>query len=352
MEEIWKPIEESPNYHISNLGRIKNINTNKFLTPNIRKQLYTEVTLFINKKSKTFKLHRLLALAFIPNPENKPTVNHIDKNKNNNSLNNLEWATMAEQNSALNKDTNKYLNNQNCRKVDKCCLKTGKIIETFNSIIDASLWIINNGLTKINIINPNNLSIISSKICSVCNKNRKQVYNFLWNYSKQVEEKENEIWKEISLELTNGINNYYISNLGRFKTPNGHIKENYKHYTGYKRLRIGDKKYLIHRLVALTFLPNPKNKPFVNHIDGNKLNNNLSNLEWVTCLENNIHSIKSGLSKSTKKIIQYDINMNLIKEFDSINDASKELKIHKNTIISNLKGRVKPRKYGFQFKYA
>jgi len=68
---------------------------------------------------------------------------------------------------------------------------------------------------------------------------------------------------------------------------------NYTPYTGYKIISINRKTYKLHRLVA--------NKEFVNHKDGNKLNNSLDNLEWATCPENNIHAIENGLSNSTKK---------------------------------------------------
>lgn len=57
------------------------------------------------------------------------------------------------------------------------------------------------------------------------------------------------------------------------------------------------KNHYIHRLVASTFIPNPENKPFVNHIDGNKENNTVQNLEWVTASENSTHAVKNGLVK-------------------------------------------------------
>ena len=75
----------------------------------------------------------------------------------------------------------------------------------------------------------------------------------------------------------------------------------------------------VHRLVALTFLDNPENKPTVNHIDGNKLNNHITNLEWATWKENNNHSIRTGLRKSVYRIKCLDTD----EIYESINDASR-----------------------------
>lgn len=66
----------------------------------------------------------------------------------------------------------------------------------------------------------------------------------------------------------------------------------------------------MHRLVALNFIPNPENKYTVNHIDHNKSNNHINNLEWCTNQENQIHKVNSGLVK-VKPIIQYDLNLKL-----------------------------------------
>lgn len=122
-----------------------------------------------------------------------------------------------------------------------------------------------------------------------------------------------EIWKPID-----GFENYLISNLGNVKTVNGKLRKiNYgKCKYGYIELWKNNKgtKYRVHRLVATHFIPNPDNKEQVNHIDGNKKNNTVSNLEWVTCkenirhaIDNNLSSIKYGSKNHSAKLKEEDI---------------------------------------------
>lgn len=95
MIEEWKMIEIAPNYSASNLGRIKNNKTNRILKPK-KIRGYEYVCLRKDNKNLCKQVHRLVAKAFISNPENKPLVNHKDYNRANNRVDNLEWVTNGE----------------------------------------------------------------------------------------------------------------------------------------------------------------------------------------------------------------------------------------------------------------
>ena len=94
---------------------------------------------------------------------------------------------------------------------------------------------------------------------------------------------------------------YKISNQGRIKNPRGKILGGSTHKGGYRFITIKGKQIPIHRIVAENFIPNIGNKPFVNHKDGNKMNNSVDNLEWVTQQENIQHSYKNKLQPSKVK---------------------------------------------------
>ena len=150
---------------------------------------------------------------------------------------------------------------------------------------------------------------------------------------------------------------YYISNFGNIKHDNNFLKKCI-HSNGYEQvnIRIGNKYVtkLIHRLVAVAFIPNPDNKPCVDHIDGNKRNNYVSNLRWVTPVENanNIitkkRSIENRKSHNEKKIVAISGEINVY--FNSIIEASIILGVDRTSISKCLKGQ-RGKDGGYVFKY-
>jgi len=99
-----KPLEQfkdikgyEDRYQVTSWGRVFNVDKQKFIKPYIHDKGYLRVDLYEeNGKKKHHKVHRLVAKAFIPNPDHKPQVNHIDGNNQNNSITNLEWVTNNE----------------------------------------------------------------------------------------------------------------------------------------------------------------------------------------------------------------------------------------------------------------
>lgn len=149
MEEIWKDIPNFPNYQISNLGKVYSKKRNKLLAITKNDRGYCYVQLWKSGKGYLFRLHRLVAQAFIPNPNNYPEINHKDGNKENNCINNLEWCdrlyniTEAYKNGLIpppkaNRTSFKIGNKpKNCIKVNQYDLQ-GNLINTYFSISEAS----------------------------------------------------------------------------------------------------------------------------------------------------------------------------------------------------------------------
>lgn len=163
-----------------------------------------------------------------------------------------------------------------------------------------------------------------------------------------------EFWKEVPNQEYTKFNE--VSTIGNIrrkgKVLKPHIRNGYKavclyNYENKKQLTIN-----IHRIVAKAFIPNPNNYPSVNHKDGNKLNNTVENLEWVSALQNTDHAVKTGLSKPhPKSVKQYTLDGKYIQTFNSIIEASAKTGANDRKISAVCKGKAKS-SGGFIWKYS
>lgn len=155
--------------------------------------------------------------------------------------------------------------------------------------------------------------------------------------------------------VINGFDNYAISNYGNIKNiKNNKILTPYINEHGYKEYHFCQngirKSFKIHRLVALYFVENVDKKPYVNHIDGDKLNNNAANLEWCTAKENDEHARRMGLKHENKPIVATHVTTHESIIFASVSEASGVLGINKGTIHKVLqKKRNKTHNYFFEY---
>lgn len=165
-----------------------------------------------------------------------------------------------------------------------------------------------------------------------------------------------EIWKPVV-----GYEDCYIvSSLGRVRSldrydSRGHrrsgcIRKMIMEKNGYLRIALKNKKHFVHRLVAEAFIPNPENKPFIDHINTIRSDNRVENLRWVTKKENNNNplTLKKHRNASLgnknprhRKVLQYDKYGNFIREWDTITEAETTLNItHKIHFVCQGKGKT------------
>lgn len=273
-----KNINNYENYMIDENGNILNLNTNKYLKGSIGENGYKYYRLSKNNKKRMFYAHRLVAETFIDNPNNLPVVNHIDGNKLNNNIENLEWVSYS--------DNTKHWHNTN-----------------------------------------------------IANRRKTEYYST---------DLPNEIWKEFQ--------NYYISSYGRIrhKEKNNLLKPSIT--CGYYKIRLSNNglvsDYMIHQLVYKVFYGDYDNKKFIiDHIDGNKLNNNINNLRLLNQSENVYAALyETKTNPCAKKVGQYSLNGEFIKDFASARLAAKELNLDSSTISKVCRGKNKTHG-GFIFKY-
>lgn len=165
MEEIWKDIKNYEGlYQISNLGKIKGLSKQDgfyYLKERLLKPVnnfgYQRIILSKNKIKKNYFIHKLVAEAFIPNPNNYPIVNHKDGNKENNCVNNLEWCSHKQNTEHAVK--NNLIKHNKIGQYDK----KGNLIKIYNSRYDIK-------------------NIDTTSITRVCNGKRKSAGGYIWKY--------------------------------------------------------------------------------------------------------------------------------------------------------------------------
>ena len=165
MEEIWRDIDGYEGlYQVSNKGRVKSLKWGKerILRPRDNGRGYLRVQLTKENTSKHIRVHRLVARAFIPNPHNLPEINHIDENKKNNSVENLEW---CDRRYNVNYGTR---NERVSRKILQYS-KSGEFIREWQ------------GAREVERV----LGIDNSHINACCRGKQKSAYGFIWRYKEK-----------------------------------------------------------------------------------------------------------------------------------------------------------------------
>ena len=269
-EEIWKIIPDFEKYEASNLGRIRNTKMKRIMKPTEDRLGYCRIGLTNNDSKQKFeRVHRMVSETFIPNTDNAPTVDHINKKRNDNRVCNLRWATMLQQGQPENRNPPKQMGGKT-RPINRIDFKTGEVLQTHESFSDAGTFIVAQGLSK-------SSSFKFSSIGAVCLGKQKTAFGFGWSFVQ--DEIEEEIWKPLPSSLIHGTEGYFISDKGRIKNKTGKIILG---NCDTQQVRLSSKQYTLKRLVASVFIENPDNLPCVITCDKDMHNNCVDNLKWAS----------------------------------------------------------------------
>lgn len=339
-QENWKDIEGlEGKYQISDKGDVKSLVRNEILKKTIKNNFHT-VTLL----KKHYAIGYLVAKNFIPNDNNYEYIRYLDKDTFNNNVNNLEWASK------------------------RMTLNLKKIIQYDENGNLIKIWDSMEELLKLNI------QYYDSTISNCMYGKNKTAYGFIWRpdghtddvkpIEKHIDntnllsideyefDKKIEHWKDIK----NFENRYRISSFGDVKSLMSDIVRKKTISNGYYCLTLIDKNNKeynrrINILVAEHFIEKPKTtkKLVVDHIDNDRLNNHVDNLQWLTHSGNSQAYCDNFRPK--KKVLQYDLQNNLIKEWNSVDEIMEHNKEYKrNYLMKCCQGNISSA-YNCKWKY-
>jgi len=342
--EEWRKIDGYDNYEVSSLGRVRRDRANNektIFTGTKEIDGYIRVGLSKDGKCRKYKMHRLVALAFIPNtdPINKIEVNHLGE-KDDNRVCMLEWVSPKENSihgSKKNSGTNHKL------AINQINPETDEVIKLYKTL---------------NEIKADGFTIDKIYLC--INGKNKTHLGFKWEKVEEInitnneaETYENEIWKDLKDSIFDEVNkftNYKVSNYGRIK---GHFDKIMKPcgingaYSMQLRHNKLAKYMRVHRLVLMAFnIPRPEGKDEVDHIDSNSLNNKLSNLQWAN-RQMQVDNENTKIKK-TIKVKSILISTNEEKIYGGIKAMAKEIKVTINKIYKCIADNTTYKGYKFE----
>ena len=331
MEE-WRPVEIQgfSKYEASSHGRIRNVKTGGVLKTHVTNAGYRRLGLTRDDKSESKQfVHRIVASAFLPDWCAAHSVDHIDRNKQNNEIVNLRMATASEQ------QFNRIISKQD-RSVLKVAQydKEGTLLKVHESIAEAACC-------------------IGANECSIYNAamgKRQHCYGFRWKYltesGRRPEEDRKvhtEQWRQVQ------DSNVWISNECQAARVTVHGRREVWQYdqlcksNGYGVISVNGRQVMFHRLVAALFLDRPTDpqKCIVNHKDGNKDNPMPDNLEWCTFAENARHAHDMGLIASRKRVRQETLCGAFVAVHPSITMAARHLGVSRESVRDCVNKRQK-----------
>ncbi|MFA7142910.1 MAG: HNH endonuclease signature motif containing protein [Candidatus Dojkabacteria bacterium] len=300
---MYKKIKDYPNYEINEDGVIVSLHRKEKIRLKelpTRKGYLQVVLCKDGKKHKKF-VHRLVAQTFLDNPKNKPYVNHIDGNKTNNRLINLEWVTASENKIHSNtihtsRRGSQIKNTKLTDNIVKEILKHFKETESFKEVQnkfsdykESTLRSIVSGENWKHVLDTEERETLSELYLE---KHSNPYTRGITRPAKKIMSSipEDILYENERYKLVKGFSAYFVTDHGRiFSMFSGRFLKQTTNSEGYKIITLREncrqKTFKVHRIVLSAFDEYHENL-YVNHIDGDRTNNNLDNLEWVTQQQN------------------------------------------------------------------